>query len=62
MARRTEIVSDKCFERAIGFEWTERAFELLGTGELRAEIQEHRAGGRWAHVWGRGEGVRGQPH
>jgi hypothetical protein len=52
MSSHTETASDERFERTTGFEWTERAFELLGTGELRAEIQERRPGGRWAHVWG----------
>lgn len=49
----SETASDEHFERTTAFEWTERAFELLGTGTLRAEIQEHRPGVRWAHVWGR---------
>jgi len=39
-------------ERTTAFVWTERAFVLLETGKLRAEIQERRPGVRWSHVWG----------
>ena len=52
VSSRTGTGSNERFERTTTFEWTERAFELLGSGALRAEIQEHSPGGRWAHVWG----------
>jgi hypothetical protein len=52
VSNRTETGSDECFERTTAFEWTERAFKLLSSGELQAEIQERSPGGRWAHVWG----------
>jgi len=46
------IASEERYEKTTAFVWTERAFELLETGKLRAEIQEPRAGARWSHVWG----------
>ncbi len=41
------------YEKTTAFEWTERAFELLQTGQLRAEIHKPRAGVEASHVWGR---------
>ncbi|MGH3928245.1 MAG: hypothetical protein ACRDS9_24355 [Pseudonocardiaceae bacterium] len=46
------IASEERYEKTTAFVWTERAFELLETGKLRAEIQERRAGVRWSHMWG----------
>lgn len=44
--------SEDRYERTTAFRWTERAFELLETGKLRAEIKQPRQGVRVAHVWG----------
>jgi hypothetical protein len=52
MIEDAETASDKRYEKITAFEWTERAFELLGTGKLGAEIQQRRPGVRWSHVWG----------
>jgi len=52
MDSHAQVGSDELYQKTTGFEWTERAFELLGSGELWAEIQHHQ-GGQWAHVWGR---------
>lgn len=44
--------SEESYERTTAFVWTERAFEFLETGTLRAEIQQSRPGVHWSHVWG----------
>lgn len=44
--------SEEPYERTTAFLWTERAFESLETGKLRAEIHERRPGVRWSHVSG----------
>lgn len=44
--------SEERYEKSTAFVWTERAFDLLETGKLKAEIQERRPGVRWSHVWG----------
>ena len=44
--------SGEHYEKTTAFGWTERAFEFLETGKLRAEIQQHRPDVQWSHVWG----------
>jgi hypothetical protein len=41
------------YEKTAAFAWTERAFELLESGRLRAEIRQPRPGVLASHVWGR---------
>lgn len=41
------------YKKTTAFVWTERAFEFLQTGRLRAEIQQPRRGVKVSHVWGR---------
>src|SRR5205807_1522904 len=48
----TATPPEERYEKTAAFVWTVRAFELLETGNLRAEIQEHRPGVRSSHVWG----------
>jgi hypothetical protein len=52
MSGDVETASEEHYEKTTAFLWTERAFELLEIGKLRAEIQERRPGVRWSHVWG----------
>lgn len=40
------------YEKTTAFGWTERAFELLEAGQLRAEIERPHPGVRASHVWG----------
>ncbi len=40
------------YERTTAFVWTQRAFDLLEAGTLRAEIRQPRPGVRTSHVWG----------
>lgn len=44
--------SEGRYEKTTAFRWIERAFELIETGELRAEIRHPRPDVRVAHVWG----------
>lgn len=41
------------YEKTTAFVWTERAFELLETGRLSAEIQQPSPGVEASHVWGK---------
>lgn len=52
MTETVGTTSDDRYEKTTAFVWTERAFELLETGKLRAEIQQPHPGVRVAHVWG----------
>lgn len=44
--------SEERYEKTTAFGWTKRAFELLESKKLWAEIQERQPGVRWSHVWG----------
>ncbi len=52
MSEDAEIASEERYEKTTAFGWTERAFELLEAGTLRAEIRQHGTGVRSSHVWG----------
>lgn len=52
MSRDAGTASEERYEKTTAFVWTERAFELLETGKLYAEIQQPRRGLRVSHVWG----------
>jgi hypothetical protein len=44
--------SGQRYEKTTAFVWTERAFEFLQIGRLRAEIQQSHPGVEASHVWG----------
>jgi hypothetical protein len=52
MSRDEGTASEQRYEKSTEFAWTKRAFELLETGHLCAEIQQRHPGVRWTHVWG----------
>lgn len=52
MSEGTSAGSAQRYEKTMDFMWTERAFEFLQTGRLRAEIRQARPGVTSSHVWG----------